>query len=79
MLLDMRTMPACNSIQPSSRTLGRNATMNTPSSVKSNPVIFIHGLWIHSSSWQPWMDLFSERGYPVSAPGWPGDGETVAA
>jgi pimeloyl-ACP methyl ester carboxylesterase len=53
--------------------------MNTPSSVKSNPVIFIHGLWIHSSSWQPWMDLFSERGYPVSAPGWPGDGETVAA
>jgi pimeloyl-ACP methyl ester carboxylesterase len=53
--------------------------MSTPSSVKSNPVIFIHGLWIHSSAWQPWMDLFSERGYAVSAPGWPGDSETVAA
>ncbi len=48
-------------------------------SIKQNPVIFIHGLWIHSSSWQPWMDLFSERGYSVSAPGWPGDSDTVAA
>lgn len=46
---------------------------------KDNPVIFIHGLWIHASAWQPWMDLFAERGYAVSAPGWPGDGDTVAA
>jgi pimeloyl-ACP methyl ester carboxylesterase len=47
--------------------------------IKPNPVIFIHGLWIHSSAWQPWMDLFAERGYAVSAPGWPGDADTVAA
>jgi len=46
---------------------------------KPNPVIFIHGLWIHASAWQPWMDLFTERGYAVSAPGWPGDADTVAA
>lgn len=46
---------------------------------KTNPVIFIHGLWIHASAWQPWMDLFAERGYAVSAPGWPGDAGTVAA
>lgn len=46
---------------------------------KANPVIFIHGLWIHSSAWQPWLELFTERGYDVSAPGWPGDGDTVAA
>src|ERR1700733_630308 len=45
---------------------------------KSNPVIFIHGLWIHSSAWQPWLDLFESRGYSVSAPGWPGDAQTVA-
>lgn len=43
------------------------------------PVLFIHGLWLHSSSWQPWMDLFAEHGYLPSAPGWPGDGETVEA
>ena len=42
-------------------------------------VIFIHGLWIHSSAWQPWLDLFAEKGYLPSAPGWPGDLETVAA
>ncbi|KAA0100560.1 alpha/beta hydrolase [Mycolicibacterium sp. P1-5] len=41
--------------------------------------MFIHGLWIHGSAWQPWLDLFTERGYAVSAPGWPGDGATVAA
>jgi alpha-beta hydrolase superfamily lysophospholipase len=43
------------------------------------PVIFIHGLWIHSSSWQPWIELFEKHGYASSAPGWPGDGDTVAA
>ncbi|TGD84559.1 alpha/beta hydrolase [Mycolicibacterium sp. CH28] len=48
-------------------------------STKPNPVVFIHGLWIHASAWQPWMDLFADRGYTVSAPGWPGDGATVAA
>jgi pimeloyl-ACP methyl ester carboxylesterase len=40
-------------------------------------VIFIHGLWLHASSWQPWIDLFTEAGYDASAPGWPGDGDTV--
>lgn len=41
------------------------------------PVVFVHGLWLHSNSWQPWVDRFSEAGYPASAPGWPGDGYTV--
>jgi alpha-beta hydrolase superfamily lysophospholipase len=43
------------------------------------PVVFIHGLWVHSSAWQPWVDLFNESGYDAIAPGWPGDGETVEA
>ena len=43
------------------------------------PVLFIHGLWLHSSSWSPWIDHFSARGYAPSAPGWPGDGPTVEA
>src|SRR3954451_22039952 len=41
------------------------------------PVLFIHGLWLHASSWQPWIDLFTEAGYQASAPGWPGDPDTV--
>jgi pimeloyl-ACP methyl ester carboxylesterase len=43
------------------------------------PVVFIHGLWIHATAWKPWLDLFADEGYSVSAPGWPGDGETVEA
>jgi pimeloyl-ACP methyl ester carboxylesterase len=41
--------------------------------LKPNPVIFIHGMWIHSTAWQPWLEPFGSRGYDVSAPGWPGD------
>ena len=41
------------------------------------PVVFIHGLWLHASSWTPWVDLFTEEGYASVAPGWPGDRETV--
>lgn len=44
----------------------------------TTPVIFIHGLWLHASSWDPWVNLFNEAGYFATAPGWPGDRETVA-
>ena len=26
------------------------------------PVIFIHGLWLHASSWAPWLELFGQAG-----------------
>jgi len=41
------------------------------------PVVFIHGLWLHASSWDPWIDRFSAAGYTPVAPGWPGDPDTV--
>jgi len=41
------------------------------------PVVFVHGLWLHSSSWDPWIELFNKNGYAASAPGWPGDSATV--
>jgi non-heme chloroperoxidase len=41
------------------------------------PVVFIHGLWMHATSWTPWVELFTEKGYAPVAPGWPGDSETV--
>jgi alpha-beta hydrolase superfamily lysophospholipase len=43
------------------------------------PVLLIHGLWLHSESWGSWVNAFREAGYDPSAPGWPGDGETVDA
>jgi pimeloyl-ACP methyl ester carboxylesterase len=42
------------------------------------PVVFIHGLWLHSSSWQNWIDLFNKAGYEAIAADWPGDSQTVA-
>ncbi len=44
-----------------------------------DPVVFIHGLWLHANSWEPWEELFAESGYEPVAPGWPGDGDTVEA
>ena len=41
------------------------------------PVVFVHGLWLLSSSWQPWRSLFEEQGFATLAPGWPDDPETV--
>ncbi|HMG61399.1 MAG TPA: alpha/beta hydrolase [Streptosporangiaceae bacterium] len=42
------------------------------------PVVFVHGLWMLASSWQPWRSLFEDNGYATVAPGWPDDPETVA-
>ena len=41
------------------------------------PVVFVHGLWLHASSWGPWADLFGASGYEPLMPGWPGIAETV--
>src|SRR5258706_3653255 len=41
------------------------------------PVVFVHGLWLLSSSWDNWRALFEEQGYTTLAPGWPDDQDTV--
>jgi alpha-beta hydrolase superfamily lysophospholipase len=43
----------------------------------TRPVIFLHGLWLHATSWQPWMELFASAGYRPSAPGWPHEPATI--
>jgi non-heme chloroperoxidase len=43
----------------------------------STPVVFVHGLWLHATSWNPWIQAFHDAGYDASAPGWPGEPETV--
>jgi non-heme chloroperoxidase len=42
-----------------------------------SPIVFIHGLWMHSTSWKPWMQFFAQHGYESFNPDWPGDGATV--
>jgi pimeloyl-ACP methyl ester carboxylesterase len=44
----------------------------------ARPAVFVHGLWLHATSWQPWLDLFAQRGYDPIAPGWPYEPPTVA-
>src|SRR3954467_1179552 len=40
-------------------------------------VVFVHGLWLLSSSWDRWAQVFEEAGYAALTPGWPDDPETV--
>jgi alpha-beta hydrolase superfamily lysophospholipase len=42
------------------------------------PVVFIHGLWLHSTSWEPWAELFRAAGYEPIMPEWPGVPDTVS-
>lgn len=37
------------------------------------PVVFVHGLWLLASSWDPWKQLFEGKGYATIAVDWPGD------
>src|SRR5213596_2236025 len=41
------------------------------------PVVFVHGLWLLTSSWDRWAAMFEEAGYVALTPEWPDDPETV--
>jgi non-heme chloroperoxidase len=41
------------------------------------PVVFVHGLWLLSSSWDRWAELFGTAGYVTLQPGWPDDPDTT--
>ena len=40
-------------------------------------VLFVHGLWLLSSSWDRWRRVFENAGYATVAPGWPDDPDSV--
>jgi non-heme chloroperoxidase len=42
------------------------------------PVVFVHGLWLLSSSWDRWAEHFAAAGYVSVLSGWPDDPDTVA-
>ena len=39
----------------------------------TQPVVFVHGLWMLAGSWEAWRELFAERGYSTVAVDWPDD------
>jgi non-heme chloroperoxidase len=53
------------------------AQVERANATSATPVVFIHGLWLLPSSWEPWNKVFEEAGYVAVAPGWPDDPETV--
>ena len=52
--------------------------MSTNNSTK-NPIVFVHGLWLHAESWNKWIEFFRANGYEAVAASWPGDAETTEA
>ncbi|MFM1723023.1 MULTISPECIES: alpha/beta hydrolase [Rhodococcus] len=45
--------------------------------VDAPPVMFVHGLWLAASSWDPWRTRFGEAGFHTLAPTWPGEAPNV--
>ena len=41
------------------------------------PVVFIHGLWLHSTSWTKWAEMFAAAGHETHTPEWPGVADTI--
>lgn len=41
------------------------------------PVVFIHGLWLHTHCWDGWVKLLRRLGYETLAPGWPSEPEDL--
>jgi alpha-beta hydrolase superfamily lysophospholipase len=35
-------------------------------------IVLIHGLWLTPRSWEHWVDRYTQAGYQVLAPAWPG-------
>ena len=42
-------------------------------------IVFIHGAWLASNSWEHFERFFAERGYATLAPEWPRKADDVAA
>nr|WP_295770613.1 alpha/beta hydrolase [Rhodoferax sp.] len=53
--------------------------MTTQTSAAKRPIVFVHGLWLHAESWNPWLDFFRTNGYQPIAASWPGDAATTEA
>ena len=60
-----------------SLTPAETAEIDRANATELQPVVFVHGLWLLSSSWQRWRDLFEDNGYTTIAPGWPDDPASV--
>ena len=45
---------------------------NTTKPTAPDTIVLIHGFWMTPRSWEHWIDHYSERGYRVLTPAYPG-------
>jgi alpha-beta hydrolase superfamily lysophospholipase len=43
-----------------------------PTDATTGTIVLIHGLWVTPRSWEKWIDRYTQRGYSVLAPAYPG-------
>jgi non-heme chloroperoxidase len=65
------------SVSPTSITDHELEQVERANATTTTPVVFIHGLWLLSSSWTKWADFFNQAGYSPLTPDWPDDPATV--
>lgn len=58
---------------------GRDQAPGGPDPTGPDTIILIHGLWMTPRSWENWITHFTDRGYKVLAPAYPGLGVEVEA
>jgi non-heme chloroperoxidase len=63
--------------QPATYTEHEAAQIERANAADATPVVFVHGLWLLPSSWEPWARHFEAAGYVGVMPGWPDDPATV--
>ena len=52
--------------------------MTDSTSAQPDTIVLIHGLWMSPLSWEHWIDRYTQAGFHVLAPAWPGMDGTVA-
>jgi len=45
--------------------------------MRSNTIVFIHGMYMTPLCWERWVDYFQAKGYRCLAPAWPGHDKAV--
>lgn len=51
----------------------------SPNNSTKNPIVFVHGLWLHGESWNNWLEFFRGNDYEALAASWPGDANSTEA
>jgi pimeloyl-ACP methyl ester carboxylesterase len=72
----MSTTPSTTGTERTTITDDEAGQITRANATRRTPVVFVHGLWLLSSSWDRWAAVFQEAGYATLQPDWPNDPAT---